>query len=219
MLYSKQQTLCIWCYVPSEHSGDEVPFPVPLSGNKTTLVAYIGADGSVLKPLIVIHRKTIDADIALTELADEKAAIYSQPKGFIDRPIFWAWFEAILIPEICQRCARYQYAGNIILLMVNCTTHMFLSLESLWTQHSITSCLLPPHGSNQTPLLDLSTFGIAKRLLPCVGKSSGEADGPRSRIFPSAFIRLTSSDCLCCSVSSLVCPMTLAPDCPSELIP
>jgi hypothetical protein len=121
--------------------------------------------------LIVIHSKTIDADIALTELADEKVAIYSQPKGFIDQPIFWAWFEDVFIPEICQRCARYQYAGNILLLMDNCTNHMFLSLESLWTQHGITSCLLPPHGSNQTQLLDLSTFGIAKRLLPSVNRT------------------------------------------------
>jgi hypothetical protein len=27
------------CYVPSEHSGDEVPFPVPLSGKRIILVA------------------------------------------------------------------------------------------------------------------------------------------------------------------------------------
>jgi hypothetical protein len=45
------------CYVRSEHTGDEVPFPVPRSGKGITLVACIGVDGSFLKPLIVIHRK------------------------------------------------------------------------------------------------------------------------------------------------------------------
>jgi hypothetical protein len=76
------------CYVPSEHTGDEVPFLVPRSGKGIILVACISADRSFLKPLIAIHRKTIDADVALTGLADEKLAIYSQPKVFIDRSIF-----------------------------------------------------------------------------------------------------------------------------------
>jgi hypothetical protein len=52
------------------------------------------------------------------------------------------------IPEICQRCARCQYTGNIVLLMDSCTAHMFPSFESLCTQHGITICLLPPHSSN-----------------------------------------------------------------------
>jgi hypothetical protein len=95
------------CYVPSEHTGDEVPFPVPQSGKRIILVACVGVDGTLLKLLILISRRTIDADIALTGVTDEKAAIYLQPKGFVDRSILWAWFEDVFIPEICQRCARY----------------------------------------------------------------------------------------------------------------
>jgi hypothetical protein len=56
-------------------------------------------------PLIVIPRKSIDADIAFTGPTGEKLAIYSQPKGFVDRSVFWAWFEDVFIPEICPRCA------------------------------------------------------------------------------------------------------------------
>jgi hypothetical protein len=101
----------------------------------------------------------------LTGLADEKVAIYSQPKGFIDRPIFWAWFEDVFIPEICQRCARYQYARDIVLLIDGGTAHSFPSFESLCAQHSITICLLLPHSRNQTQPLNLSTFGITELLL------------------------------------------------------
>jgi hypothetical protein len=87
----------------------------------SSLVACIGSDGSILKPLIVIPRENIDADIALTGLPDKNVAIYSQLKGFIDYSIFWAWFEDVFIPEICERCTSYQYARNIVLFMDNCT--------------------------------------------------------------------------------------------------
>jgi hypothetical protein len=36
------------CHVPSEHTGDEVPFLVPRPGMRITLVAGISDDGSFL---------------------------------------------------------------------------------------------------------------------------------------------------------------------------
>jgi hypothetical protein len=146
-------------YVPSKHTGDEAPFSVLPSSKRITLVACIGAYGSFLKPLSLFPRETIDADIALTGLTDKKVAIYSQPKGFIDGSIFSAWFEDVCIPEICRRCACCQYAGNIIILMDNCTTRAFQGFESLYTQHGIIICLLPLHISNQTQPFGRSTFG------------------------------------------------------------
>jgi hypothetical protein len=158
------------CSAPSEHTGDEVPFPIPRSGKRLTLVACIGIDGSFLKPSIVIHRKIIDADAALTGLTNEKLAIYSQPKGLIDQSIFWAWFDDVFIPEICQLCARYQSTRGIVLLMDNCTTHAFPRFKSLCTQHGITICLLQPHSSNQGQPLDPLTFGITKQFLARVNR-------------------------------------------------
>jgi hypothetical protein len=78
------------CSASSEHICDEVPFPIPSPGKRITLVACVGCDGSFPKSLTVTPRKTIDTDIALTVLTDKKEAIYSQPKGFIDRSIFWS---------------------------------------------------------------------------------------------------------------------------------
>jgi hypothetical protein len=125
------------CYVPAEHTDDEVLFPRPRSGKRITLV---GPDGSFLKPLIIIHRKTDNGHVALTGLTDEKIAIYPRPKGFIEGSIFWAWFEDVFIPEICQRRAGYELAGNIVVLLDNCTDHTFPSFESLCTPHGITIC-------------------------------------------------------------------------------
>jgi hypothetical protein len=54
------------CYVPSEHSDNEIAFPVPRSDKRITLVGCIGACGAFVKPVIVIPRQIIDADLALT---------------------------------------------------------------------------------------------------------------------------------------------------------
>jgi hypothetical protein len=128
------------CYVLSEHIGDDVPFPVPRPGKRIHFVACIGADGTFLKPLIANSRKTIDRDITSTGLSDEKVAIYSQRKAFIDRSPFWARLEYVFIPESCQWGARYQYVRNIDLIMDNCTAHSFPSLEPVCIRYGITIC-------------------------------------------------------------------------------
>jgi hypothetical protein len=53
---------------PSDQTGDEVPFTVPGSGTRTIPVVCPGADEPLLKPLIVLQRKTINTDVALTGL-------------------------------------------------------------------------------------------------------------------------------------------------------
>jgi hypothetical protein len=65
------------CPALSDDTGDEPPFLVPQSGKRINLVASISAYESFLTPLIVIPIKTIDADITLTGLIDEKVAVYS----------------------------------------------------------------------------------------------------------------------------------------------
>jgi hypothetical protein len=65
-----------------------VDVPVPRSGKRITLVAYISADGSFLKPTMIIHRKTVDDDLVMTGLTTEKLAIRSYPKGYMDTAIF-----------------------------------------------------------------------------------------------------------------------------------
>jgi hypothetical protein len=53
-------------------------------GKRITLLACIGADGSYMKPLVIIPRKTVDADLMLSGLTPEKVAVASQPKGFVN---------------------------------------------------------------------------------------------------------------------------------------
>jgi hypothetical protein len=68
-----------------------------------TLVASAAADGSYLKPFVIIPRKTVDTDCPFTGLTKEKLLVESQPKGFITTEIFEAWFGETLLPEFRAR--------------------------------------------------------------------------------------------------------------------
>jgi hypothetical protein len=71
-----------------------VDVPEPRTGKRITLVACISADESLLKPTIIIPRKTVDGDLVLTGLTTEKLAIRSQLKGYMDTAIFEDWFHS-----------------------------------------------------------------------------------------------------------------------------
>jgi hypothetical protein len=66
-------------------------------------VATIAADGSALKPMIIIERHSIDSDLRLFGIDDEKALIVYQPSGFITKPLFDDWFGQIYLPEVRRR--------------------------------------------------------------------------------------------------------------------
>jgi hypothetical protein len=69
------------------HTQWQVCFPVPRTRKHITLVRCIAADGSFLKPLNIISRKTCGLDFALTSRVDKKVAGNSQTKGWIDQPL------------------------------------------------------------------------------------------------------------------------------------
>jgi hypothetical protein len=52
------------CSVPMTHATNRVGICVPRTGKRITLLACIGADGSYLRPLIIIPRKTYVEDLA-----------------------------------------------------------------------------------------------------------------------------------------------------------
>jgi hypothetical protein len=80
-------------------------------------MASIAADGSVLKPEIIIPRKTVDVNFLLTGLTDEKVMIRSQPHGFVDILLFDLWFETSFLPELALRQTKYSYTGPAVLFL------------------------------------------------------------------------------------------------------
>jgi hypothetical protein len=75
-------------YVSSEVKENYVYVPVSRTGRRITLVACIAADGSSIKALVIIPRKTVDPDLFLLGWTDEKVVVRHQGKAFINTEIF-----------------------------------------------------------------------------------------------------------------------------------
>jgi hypothetical protein len=111
------------CYVPAELPTNHVTYPVSRKGKRITLIACIGADGSFMRPALVISRKTFEDELLLFGYTPDKVEIYDQPNAYIDRDIFTDWFRDTFIQELQVRRAKDNYQGPAVLLMDNCTAH------------------------------------------------------------------------------------------------
>jgi hypothetical protein len=160
----------VTCIVPASHVEKQVNVPVSRAGKRITLMASIAADGSALKPEIIIPRKTVDADLVLTGLTSEKVLVRSQPHGFVNTQLFDDWLETIFIPELVERRARFTYNGPAVLLLDNCSAHIGVRFSELCQENHVIPCYFPPHSSHQLQPLDLCLFGITKRFLTRANK-------------------------------------------------
>jgi hypothetical protein len=115
--------LAMTCFVPAHWNRDTVQYPVSRQGKRITLIACIGADGSYLRPAVIIPRKTYDDHLQQYGLTKEKLDVYHQSKGYIDREIFETWFRDTFADEILNRRNKYGYSGPSYLIMDNCTAH------------------------------------------------------------------------------------------------
>lgn len=163
--------LAITCFVPAEYPDQTVHYPVSRQGKRVTLIACIAADGSVLRPAVIIPRKTYDDHLQQYGLTEEKLDVYHQQKGYIDRDIFETWFRDTFAAEIVSRRKKYNYQGPAYLIMDNCSAHVHGELfENLCQELCIIPVFIPPHSSHLLQMLDLSLFGVTKRAISRLNK-------------------------------------------------
>jgi hypothetical protein len=158
------------CFVPVSHTEKQVYYPVPRMGKRITLLACVAADGSFLKPTVIIPRKTYDEDLYLLGMTPEKVKLYSQENGYVETSIFNDWFKNIFVPEIERRRDVYSYNSLIYLMLDNCSPHTNDDFNTLCSEFGVIPVFLPPHSSNQTQVLDLSIFGLTKRLIAHINR-------------------------------------------------
>jgi hypothetical protein len=153
------------CFVPSDYDKSAVRYPVSRIGKRITLIGTIFADGSYLKPGLVIPRQTYDDNVLCRGYTREKLEIYTQKKGYIDKDIFEDWAQDVLVPEIRRRREQHQYHGPMILILDNCSAHHGEAFEQLCADNNIIRVWLPPHASHLLQMLDLCVFGVTKKFL------------------------------------------------------
>lgn len=151
--------------VPVEYNGFNIKIPVRRKNKRSTLVHCICLDGTYLKPLIIIPRKTVD-NIILKRATCNNVILKFQNKGFSTTELTKIWLTEIFFPEIEKRWneehQRSGFNGNAVLIIDGCSTHGAALRQFNLAEKHIEVIYLVPHSSHLTQPLDLALFAIQK---------------------------------------------------------
>jgi hypothetical protein len=151
--------------VPTAHKGDHVDIPINRQSKRATLTACIAADGSALKPFVILPRETIDEDIYRAGYTPDKVVFYHHMHAFMTKKLFELWMTTVFIPDLQQRRERMNYRGRAILIMDQFSGHRYENLGAQCSDNNIFIKYLVPHTSHLCQPLDLVTFAMLKRHL------------------------------------------------------
>jgi hypothetical protein len=149
--------------VPQEHEGKHADVPVHRQTKRATLTGCISADGSSLKPFIILPRETVDDEIFRVGYTPDKVVFFHHVHSFMTKRIFEQWMNMVFIPEIDSRRAQYNYFGPTILILDQFSGHNYETLSEHCRTHNIVFKFLIPHSSHLCQPLDLITFADLKR--------------------------------------------------------
>jgi hypothetical protein len=107
------------------------------------MVAYMAADGSYIRPCLVIHGKTLNDELLLLGFTSEKMEIYTQPNSFPDTESFNDWFRDTSIPDLVGRRERFSYQGPAFLIADSCSAHRREEFDALCRIHRVVPIWLP----------------------------------------------------------------------------
>jgi hypothetical protein len=88
---------------PASYPHDSIEIPASRSMKWSAMLVVVSADGSYLKPIIMIQRKTYEVDLLETGFTPANVLIVHCDCDFIDRNLFQLWAEKGLFPEIERR--------------------------------------------------------------------------------------------------------------------
>ena len=149
--------------VPCEYEDNQIPIPEDRNSKRSSLVGCIAADGMSMKPMIIVHRKTIDNDIKLAGYDEDSVLFACQDCGFMTTKLFLKWSEEIFFPELAQRREIEDYQGPAFLLLDGLSSHHCDRFFELCDENNVIVKFLVPHSSDQCQPLDLVTFASVKK--------------------------------------------------------
>jgi hypothetical protein len=159
------------CLLPA-HVNDSRPcYEVSRRGKRITLIGCVVADGSYLRPALIVSRSTYEDEVLEYGLTEEKLEVYSQKHAFIDRDIFFDWMKDTFAPALEIRRQIHHYAGPAYLLLDNCSAHFGPDISQLCTAHNVHLLFIPPHSSHFLQCLDVCIFGLTKRIISSLNRT------------------------------------------------
>jgi hypothetical protein len=88
---------------------DDVYFSVDRVSQRNSLLVAIVADGTFLKPLMILPRKTIETELYEQGITADVCMFVHQTNGFIATELFRDWYSEVLLSEILKRRERLNY--------------------------------------------------------------------------------------------------------------
>lgn len=149
--------------VPARYEQNRIPVGVTRAEKRATLIAAICADGTALRPMIVLQRETIEKELLLRGYTPDKVRLCRSETGFVNSTLFLEWGKRSFFPEMRQRRAQLDYDGPILLIMDGFGCHQTDEFLELAEAENIACRFLPPHTSDQLQPLDLGIFANQKR--------------------------------------------------------
>jgi hypothetical protein len=101
--------------IPRQGSDSKISIPIQRRSKRATLTACIAADGSAIKPLLIMSTGSIIEDIEEAGLTKDKVQFIFQNLGFIIKRIFKYWYTEFFFPyaEMKREENNYQRYGGL----------------------------------------------------------------------------------------------------------
>ena len=149
--------------IPGDCQEEEVYYSVNRASKRSTLIGCICADGTAMKPLVIIQNKTVQKELVKNGYGEENCLIVYQENGFVSSEIFAFWADHLFFPLVKEKRKRYNYLGPVILTMDGCSSHMSDYFLDEAFYHGVIPWFEPAGTSDQVQALDLGIFAIQKR--------------------------------------------------------
>lgn len=149
--------------VPSTYDLDRVPVGVTRTEKRATLIGAISADGTAIRPMIILQRETVEKELLLRGYTMDKVHLARSDTGFVNSRLFLEWGKVSLIPHIRKMRAELSYDGPCLVIMDGFGCHQTTDFLELLDEENIIYRFIPPHTSDQLQPLDLGIFANQKR--------------------------------------------------------
>lgn len=81
--------------VPTTYALNSVPVPVTRAEKRATMIGAICADGTALRPMIILQRETVEMELLLRGYTTEKVYLARSDTGFVNSKLFLEWEERL----------------------------------------------------------------------------------------------------------------------------
>ena len=88
--------------VPATYDLNSAPVGVSRTEKRATLIGVICGDGAALKPLIVVHRETVETELLLCGYTSDKVILKRSDTGFVNTGLFIEWAQR----NCFQQCGK-----------------------------------------------------------------------------------------------------------------